>query len=95
MTMSVIVLFFLPWFQTEKIYPVTHPQRWIGYIATILLLLSLFTAYSLFSSILLLSTTCKGVESKKEELKHFPAGYIDSPYIVPDGSLLYFIHSVS
>ena len=37
-TMSIVVLFFLPWFQTEKIYPITHPQRWIGYIATILLL---------------------------------------------------------
>ena len=35
--MSVIVLFFLPWFQTDRIYPVTHPQRWIGYIATLLL----------------------------------------------------------
>jgi len=38
MTMSIVVLFFLPWFQTEKIFPITHPQRWIGYIATILLL---------------------------------------------------------
>ena len=30
-----------------------------------------------------------------EEPKPFPAGYIDSPYIVPDGSALYFIHSVA
>ncbi len=35
---SIIVLFFLPWFQTENIYPITHPQRWIGYIITIFLL---------------------------------------------------------
>ncbi len=35
--MSVIVVFFLPWFQTDRIYPITHPQRWIGYIATLLL----------------------------------------------------------
>jgi hypothetical protein len=26
-------------------------------------------------------------------LRSFPAGYIDSPYVVPDGSALYFLHS--
>jgi len=25
----------LHWFQTDKIYPLYHPQRWLGYIATI------------------------------------------------------------
>ena len=30
----------------------------------------------------------------QDTLKPFPAGYIDSPFIVPDGSTLYFIHSV-
>lgn len=28
------------------------------------------------------------------ELQPFPAGYIDSAYVVPDGSAIYFIHSV-
>jgi nitrate reductase gamma subunit len=32
--MSVITLFFLKWFQTDNIYPIYDPQRWLGYIAT-------------------------------------------------------------
>jgi hypothetical protein len=31
-----IVMFgFLTWFQTDNIYPITHPQRWVGYYFTI------------------------------------------------------------
>lgn len=30
---SILVIFFLKWFQTDKIYPVTHPQRWLGYLS--------------------------------------------------------------
>lgn len=37
--MLVLIIFFLPWFQTDKIYPIYHPQRWLGYYATIVLLL--------------------------------------------------------
>lgn len=33
--MLVLITFFLKWFQTDKIYPVYHPQRWLGYFATI------------------------------------------------------------
>jgi hypothetical protein len=47
--MLVMVVFFLPWFQTDRIYPVTHPQRWLGYYATIVLLLG--GAYGLWSRI--------------------------------------------
>jgi len=36
--MCVIVLFFLKWFQTDNIYPLYHPQRWVGYLATIAIL---------------------------------------------------------
>jgi quinone-modifying oxidoreductase subunit QmoC len=36
--MLVMVLFFLPWFQTDEIYPITNPQRWLGYYATAVLL---------------------------------------------------------
>jgi len=36
--MLVIIVFFLGWFQTDNIYPLWHPQRWLGYYATIVLL---------------------------------------------------------
>ncbi len=36
-TMLVITVFFLRWFQTDKILPLWHPQRWIGYAATVML----------------------------------------------------------
>lgn len=36
--MSVILIFFLKWFQTDKIYPLSHPQRWLGYLATFVLI---------------------------------------------------------
>jgi len=32
--MCFIVLFFLSWFQTDALYPLYHPQRWLGYLAT-------------------------------------------------------------
>ncbi len=32
--MCVVVFFFLSWFQTDAFYPLYHPQRWLGYIAT-------------------------------------------------------------
>lgn len=39
MTMFVILLFALSWFQTDNIYPLYHPQRWVGYLATVFILL--------------------------------------------------------
>ena len=36
--MLVLIVFFLQWFQTDNIYPLYHPQRWLGYYATIALL---------------------------------------------------------
>jgi heterodisulfide reductase subunit C/quinone-modifying oxidoreductase subunit QmoC len=36
--MLILVLGFLWWFQTDKIYPPYHPQRWLGYYATIALI---------------------------------------------------------
>ncbi|MEK7477231.1 MAG: 4Fe-4S dicluster domain-containing protein [Candidatus Coatesbacteria bacterium] len=35
--MFVLVVFFLPWFQTDAILPWTHPQRLLGYYATAVL----------------------------------------------------------
>lgn len=37
-TMLVLVLGLLWWFQTDEIYPIYHPQRWLGYYATIVLI---------------------------------------------------------
>jgi len=36
--MLVVKVFGLSWFQTDQIYPLYHPQRWLGYLATVLLL---------------------------------------------------------
>jgi quinone-modifying oxidoreductase subunit QmoC len=32
-----LVVVFLEWFQTDEIFPIYHPQRWVGYYATIVL----------------------------------------------------------
>ncbi len=32
--MILIKLFALEWFQTDELYPLHHPQRWLGYLAT-------------------------------------------------------------
>jgi hypothetical protein len=36
--MLFLVVALLLWFQTDNIYPITHPQRWLGYYATAVLL---------------------------------------------------------
>lgn len=36
--MSVILIFFLKWFQTDQIYPAYHPQRWLGYLTAVFLI---------------------------------------------------------
>jgi len=36
--MLLLVVAFLLWFQTDNIYPLYHPQRWLGYYATAVLL---------------------------------------------------------
>ncbi len=33
-TMFVLIVVFLRWFQTDAVHPVWHPQRWLGYLAT-------------------------------------------------------------
>lgn len=38
MLMLFLVVVFLLWFQTDNIYPLYHPQRWLGYYATAVLL---------------------------------------------------------
>ena len=36
--MLVLIVGLLWWFQTDEIYPIYHPQRWLGYYAAIILL---------------------------------------------------------
>lgn len=36
--MLALILGLLWWFQTDEIYPIYHPQRWLGYYATIVLI---------------------------------------------------------
>jgi heterodisulfide reductase subunit C len=36
--MLTLVVVFLWWFQTDNIYPIYHPQRWLGYYATLVLI---------------------------------------------------------
>jgi nitrate reductase gamma subunit len=31
--MFLLIVVFLSWFQTDNIYPLYHPQRWLGYLA--------------------------------------------------------------
>jgi ferredoxin len=38
MVMLFLKVFALQWFQTDTLYPLYHPQRWIGYVATVLLI---------------------------------------------------------
>ena len=42
--MFIVIVVYLPWFQTEEIYPVYDPQRLLGYYATFGLLFGLFVA---------------------------------------------------
>lgn len=39
-TMLILIMGLLWWFQTDNIYPIYNPQRWVGYIATILLIVT-------------------------------------------------------
>ncbi|MCS6803822.1 MAG: 4Fe-4S dicluster domain-containing protein [Blastocatellia bacterium] len=36
--MLVVKFFFLDWFQTDAIYPIYHPQRWLGYLVAAVLI---------------------------------------------------------
>jgi heterodisulfide reductase subunit C len=36
--MLILIVLFLPWFQTDNLYPLYNPQRWLGYFATMALI---------------------------------------------------------
>ncbi len=52
-----IIVFFLDWFQTDTIYPFYHPQRLLGYIATIGLIVGIIYFY--------VNRTLKNLENSK------------------------------
>jgi ferredoxin len=46
MAMLFLKVFALRWFQTDTVYPIYHPQRWIGYVATAFLIYGTVTILS-------------------------------------------------
>ena len=38
LSMFLLIVVFLSWFQTDNIYPIYHPQRWVGYLAALALI---------------------------------------------------------
>jgi nitrate reductase gamma subunit len=56
--MLILVVPLLLWFQTDNLYPIYHPQRWLGYYATVVLI---FTAVEIMIS----------RRKKQEELHRF------------------------
>jgi ferredoxin len=56
--MLILIVPLLMWFQTDELYPIYHPQRWIGYYATLILM---------YTSIEILYSRVK----KQEELHKF------------------------
>jgi ferredoxin len=52
-----IIVFFLDWFQTDNVYPIYHPQRLLGYIATIGLTVGIVYFY--------VNRTIKNMENSK------------------------------
>jgi ferredoxin len=55
--MFVIIVFFLEWFQTDKVFPIYHPQRLLGYISTIGLFVGIIYFYT--------NRTIKNMENSK------------------------------
>jgi len=57
-TMLAVKIFGLRWFQTDEIYPIYNPQRWVGYLAFVFILYGLGDVMS--------HRLRKGSETKKE-----------------------------
>jgi ferredoxin len=55
--MFTIIVFFLSWFQTDNVYPIYHPQRFLGYISTIGLFVGIIYFYT--------NRTIKNMENSK------------------------------
>jgi quinone-modifying oxidoreductase subunit QmoC len=81
LTMLILIIGFLWWFQTDEIYPITHPQRWLGYYATLALLIS--------SSEILISRY-----RKREQLHRFsqPTDWLFPAFILTGALTGIFVH---
>jgi len=55
--MFTIIVFFLGWFQTDKVLPILHPQRLLGYISTLGLFVGIIYFYT--------NRTIKNMENSK------------------------------
>lgn len=51
--------------------------------------------YCLFAFVLIYVCSRVAHDQRDKMIKPFPGGYIDSPFVVPDGSAIYFIYSVA
>lgn len=80
-TMLILIVPLLWWFQTDEVFPLYHPQRWLGYLATALLL---------FTSIEILYSR----RQKKEEIHRFshPSDWIFPSFLLIGAITGIFVH---
>lgn len=80
-TMLVLVVGLLGWFQTDNIYPIYHPQRWLGYYATVVLI---FTS----------ADALLGRRRKKEQIHRFsqPTDWLFPAFILVGSITGIFVH---
>jgi len=80
-TMLILIVPLLMWFQTDELYPLYHPQRWVGYIATILLL---YTSIEIIYSRIV----------KKEEIHRFshPSDWLFPSFLLIGSITGIFVH---
>ena len=79
--MLALIVVFLWWFQTDEIYPIYHPQRWLGYYATIALI------YASVESLL-------GRQRKTEQLHRFshPSDWLFPSFLLVGAVTGIFVH---
>jgi quinone-modifying oxidoreductase subunit QmoC len=79
--MLILIVPLLWWFQTDEIYPLYHPQRWLGYIATVLLI---FTSIEIIYSRIV----------KKEEIHRFshPSDWLFPIFLLVGSITGIFVH---
>lgn len=79
--MLILIVPLLMWFQTDELYPLYHPQRWVGYIATILLI---YTSVEIIYSRIV----------KKEEIHRFshPSDWLFPSFLLIGSITGIFVH---
>jgi len=80
-TMLILIVPLLLWFQTDNIYPIYNPQRWLGYYATIILI---YTSVEIIYSRRL----------KKEEIHRFshPSDWLFPSFLLIGSITGIFVH---